>query len=178
MANTSGDRVANLLGAIAVGVSDRIRFAAVEAMPSGGETAAAVVVIGHEPGLSIDQLSRVLRLSHPGTVRLVDRLVKLSLVERQPTALDRRVVALVLTEAGDGQRDRLLAARHVALGILLGLISEEDRRALEDILEKLVAALPDGAVSALAVCRLCDNRRCIQCPMEVFGPVNCARSVA
>ena len=74
MALNASDRLVNLLGALALGVSDQIRSAIAEGMPLGGETAAALTVIGHAPALSIDQLSRVLRLSHAGTVRLVERL--------------------------------------------------------------------------------------------------------
>ena len=47
-------------------------------------TPAALCVIGHEPGLSIDFLARVLGMSHPGTVRLVDRLETDGLIKRRP----------------------------------------------------------------------------------------------
>lgn len=56
-------------------------------LPAGrcGRTAeenAAAIVIGHAPTMSIDQLSRILRLSHAGTVRLVER----NLLEKRPSA--------------------------------------------------------------------------------------------
>ncbi len=76
------DRLINLLGALATGVADRVRGAALDGTTFGGETAAALVVVGHTPGLSINQLGRVLRLSHPGTVRLVDRLANAGHVAR------------------------------------------------------------------------------------------------
>ena len=40
---------------------------------------------------------------------------------------------------------------------------------LECVAETIAAALPDDALSALTTCRFCDERRCIDCPMEVFG---------
>jgi hypothetical protein len=47
-------------------------------LPAGrcGPTAeenAATIMIGHAPTMSIDQLSRILQLSHAGAVRLVER---------------------------------------------------------------------------------------------------------
>lgn len=58
--NDTQTRLANLLGALAVGISDRIRLAAAEKTSMGGEAAAALIVIGHMVGLSIDQLGRIL----------------------------------------------------------------------------------------------------------------------
>nr|WP_239479307.1 MarR family winged helix-turn-helix transcriptional regulator [Lichenicola cladoniae] len=69
-------------------------------IPGSSKTNAAVVIIGHATGLSIDELRRVLGLSYPGTVRLVDRLVAAGLSVRSKALRDRRAVALVLTEAG------------------------------------------------------------------------------
>ena len=54
------DRLVNLFGALALGVMDRVRWATVDKMALGGEAAAALIVIGHAPGLSVDQLARVL----------------------------------------------------------------------------------------------------------------------
>jgi hypothetical protein len=41
--------------------------------------------------------------------------------------------------------------------------------ALERVAETIATALPEDALAALATCRFCDERRCIDCPMEVFG---------
>jgi MarR family transcriptional regulator, negative regulator of the multidrug operon emrRAB len=84
-----------------------------------------VIVIGHAPTMSIDQLSRILRLSHAGTVRLVDRLVERNLVEKRPSALDRRIMSLALTTDGWQQRDKLLALRRAALTVLLNQVEAQ-----------------------------------------------------
>ena len=165
------DRLINLFGAMALGVSDRVKAAALHAIPAGGETAAALVVIGHEPCLSIDRLSHVLRLSHAGTVRLVDRLAALHLVERQPSATDRRATALVLTAEGKAQRAELLVDRRSALSPLVDILSDDERLMLERIAEKILSSLPSDALSALSTCRFCDEQRCADCPMDRFGPV-------
>jgi MarR family transcriptional repressor of emrRAB len=100
MALRASDRVVNLFGALALRVSDRMRSALDEAVSLVGETAAAAIVIGHAPAISIDQISRILRLSHAGAVRLVDRLVDRWLAERRPSVVDRRIMSLGLTKDG------------------------------------------------------------------------------
>ena len=65
--NVLSDRLVNLFGALAVGTTDRIKKAAFDpTIPGGGETTAAIVVIGHATGLSVDELGRGLGLSHAG----------------------------------------------------------------------------------------------------------------
>jgi DNA-binding MarR family transcriptional regulator len=173
--NDPFDRLANLLGAFALGVADRIRSAALEQSSLGGETAAAIVVIRHAPGLSIDQLGRVLGLSHAGTVRLVDRLAAAGLAVRSAAAHDRRAVALTLTPAGEVHQAALLNRRNEALVAILSEVSVRDRIALERIVAAMLQRLPDDAVSALNVCRFCDAERCADCPMDVFGPLDSSR---
>ena len=49
--NVLSDRLVNLFGALAVGITDRIKKAAFDpTIPGGGETTAAIVVIGHATG--------------------------------------------------------------------------------------------------------------------------------
>jgi DNA-binding MarR family transcriptional regulator len=128
-----------------------------------------VIVIGHAPTMSIGQLSRILRLSHAGTVRLVDRLVERNLVEKRPSALDRRIMSLALTTESWQQRDKLLALRRAVLTVLLNQVAPEDLAALEHVAETIAAALPEDALSALTTYHFCDERRCIDCPVEGFG---------
>lgn len=168
----ASDRLVNLLGALALGVSDRMRSAVAEAMPLGGETAAALIMIGHVPTLSIDQLSHILRLSHAGTVRLVDRLVERNLVEKRPSAIDRRTMSLTLTTDGRQQRKKLLALRQAALAPLVKQVAPEDLAVFERVVETITARLPEDAFSALTTCRFCDEHRCTDCPMEVFGALD------
>jgi DNA-binding MarR family transcriptional regulator len=51
--------------------------------------------------MSIDALRSGVGLSHPGAVRLVDRLAARGLVARRASADDGRRVALHLTRAGE-----------------------------------------------------------------------------
>ena len=92
-------RSSNLLGAFVIGVYDQM-LARIEAeVGLGGQSAAALVVIGFNQGRSVDFLSGALQLSHSGCVRVVDKLAQAGLVQRRE-GKDRRVVALHLTAVG------------------------------------------------------------------------------
>jgi hypothetical protein len=78
------DRTANLLGAVALALTDRTAEAFANA-GSGSESGAAALSalhhFLHDP--SIDRVRQVLGLTHSGTVRLVDRLALASTVARR-----------------------------------------------------------------------------------------------
>lgn len=167
--NTPSDRLVNLFGALAVGVADRVRWEALDETSLGGEASAALVVIGHAADMSIDQLRRVLGLSHPGAVRLVDRLTTAGLALREVSPGDRRVVALGLTKAGRTKRSALLKRRNKALNEVLEVAGAKDRAVLERLVAAMLQTLPHDAASALTVCRYCNERQCPDCPMDVFG---------
>lgn len=163
------DRGANVVGAFALAVVDRMKRAIFDHTDLGGEAVAALVAIGHSPGMTIKQLSKVLARSHPGTVRIVDRLAVASLIERIPGVLDRRSVTLSLTGKGVAERAAILQRRMSALEDVLSAVAPGDFDTLQRIAATTLATLPDDATSALATCRLCDERRCAVCPMEPFG---------
>lgn len=165
IAAMSDQRTANLLGALALTVVDRIRRATEGRLGHGGEAPAALITIGHEPGLSNDLLRSALGLTHSGTVRLVDRLQRDGLVERR-AGPDGRTIALYLTEGGRAVRTQLLSERAQALAPLIGQLTPEERAMFENILEKLVQSVPVVPTDAYQVCRLCDEQACSDCPME------------
>jgi MarR family transcriptional repressor of emrRAB len=169
MCNDTPERLANLMGALALGIADRVRLAISEQASLGGETLAALVAIGHAPGLSIGQLSHVLRLSHPGTVRVVDRLEDASFLKRWPSPHDRRAVALHLTAAGEAERTAVLERRQLAIKAVMKEVPIEDLPVLERLAETMLAAMPHDATTALTVCRYCNERQCPACPMDKFG---------
>lgn len=162
------DTLINVFGALTIGVADQVRSAASDGMELGGEATAALVMIGHAPGLSIDRLGRVLRLSHPGAVRLVDRLTVAGLAERRSANHDKRVVALHLTQTGERQRGALLDRRRQVLSTMLGGIAPEDRAVLERVARTMLQGLATDAISALTICRFCNDQACADCPMNIF----------
>lgn len=158
------DRTANLLGVVGLAVADRIEAIAREILCHAGETAAAVVVIGYGLGPSNDQLRRILGLSHPGSVRLVDRLVADGLVERRP-GRDRRAIALYLTARGDAVREKLLAGRLAAIRPLLAPLTGREQEALAALLHKMLSSAETTDLERCHLCRLCDDRVCSNCPI-------------
>ena len=164
------DRLINLFGALAQGVSDEMRGAISLRFPAGGETAAALCLIGHEPGLSIDQIGKALRLSHAGAARVVERLVAQNFVLKAQSACDRRVMHVSLTPSGETERMALLNLRSKAITALLAAVGEKDRAALERVAETILASLPRDEVRARTTCRFCDEEKCTNCPTDIVGP--------
>jgi MarR family transcriptional regulator, negative regulator of the multidrug operon emrRAB len=171
------ERTLNLLGALAVGLTDSLS-AAVEANAGyGGETPAALVTLGAEPGISVNTLRQILDLSQPGTVRLVDRLEKDGLVERRAGS-DGRTLALFLTEAGQQRRLAILAQRQQQLRLALDGLSPSEQAQLSQLLEKMLAAMTTDELRAYTLCRLCEEEVCPQerCPVEQKYRQGCSKT--
>lgn len=158
------DRTANMLGVVGLAVAERIEGSARDILSHAGETPAAVVVIGYGLGPSNDQLRRILGLSHPGSVRLVDRLVADGLVERR-RGRDRRAIALYLTAPGERLREALLKGRLAAIRPLLAPLTPPEQEALGALLHKMLARMETTDLERCSLCRLCDDRVCTDCPI-------------
>ena len=158
------DRTANLLGVVGLAVADRIGDTARNILRHVGETPAALVVIGYGSGPSNDQLRRILELSHPGTVRLIDRLVADGLVERRKGP-DKRTIALHLSKRGMALREELLKGRLAAIRPLLSPLTAEEQEAFAVLLHKMLSSMETTATERRTLCRLCDNRVCTNCPI-------------
>ena len=158
------DRTANLLGAVGLAVADRILETAQRVLNHSGETPAALVVIGYGLGPSNDQLRRILGLSHPGTVRLIDRLVADGLVERK-RGPDNRTIALYLTKEGQARREQLLAGRLAAIKPFLSALAPSEQQTFDKLLHKILANMETTDLERCSLCRLCDNRICTDCPI-------------
>lgn len=156
--------IANLLGALSLAVMDRIEQGARDIIGHGGETPAALVVIGYGPGITNDKLRRILGRSHSGTVRLVDRLVSDHLVERRP-GKDGREVALYLTAKGAARRKDLLLSRISAVKSLLDVLSPAETKRLGTLIRRLLAKQDTSEMDRFTICRMCDDRVCTNCPL-------------
>jgi DNA-binding MarR family transcriptional regulator len=157
----SDERTAQLLGALALTLADRTG-AAVEhdAGVAGSDAAALVTLRNYAEGEPLDLLRRALALSHPGVVRLADRLQARGLVERHRSARDGRAVALRLTTAGREAADAALAARGEAIAAALATLEPAQRRALAPMLERMLGAQTTDSDASLVICRMCDPDVC------------------
>ena len=155
----------NIVGAMALTLSDILLKGARHEVPAS-ISAAGLTLIGHVPGISIQELSKGLSLSHPGSVRLVDRMVEGGLVERGRSETDARTVALSLTAEGKRREQMVLASRRDVLESALSSLSYEEQQALALISQKLITAILKDEEHALKICRLCDSEACPDCPVD------------
>jgi DNA-binding MarR family transcriptional regulator len=158
------DSTANLLGVVALAITDRIEASAREILSRVGETPAALVVIGYGTGPSIDRVRHILGLSHPGTVRLIDRLEQDGLVERR-VGEDRREVSLHLTRRGKVLREEILKGRLAAIRPLLSPLTKAEQSQLDGLLHKILASMDTTDLERCTLCRLCDKSVCTTCPI-------------
>lgn len=96
-------RAANLLGALAIGLADRIESAIAESVGSSVAAVAALQWIHREPGLRNEELSRLIGLSHSRTVRVVAELVAEGSILRETDPRDARAIRLRTSELGAGE---------------------------------------------------------------------------
>jgi DNA-binding MarR family transcriptional regulator len=153
-------RAANLLGSLALAVSDLMRAATYD--PAGGLSGAepaALVTLAHHPGQSVLALAGTLGLTHSGAVRLADRLEAAGLVRRTSPG-PGRTLALHLTGPGRVAAGQVLARRQAALTQLVGRLGADEVAALEQLAGQLLAVVTTDRASARRLCRLCDEPLC------------------
>ena len=163
----SSDRTENIFGALALALSDEIVRASSMAAPEVGPAAAAIVLLGHEPGMSIAELAVGVALTHPGAVRLVDRLVTDGMIERRADNEDGRVRSLHLTKNGEESCKAILFARGRVVAKVVQALTTDELQQLECLSERMLRSLLIDAGHALRICRLCDYGTCDRCPIDL-----------
>ena len=172
-------RLENLLGALAVTLSDEIGSAVETATGHSGAMGAALATLAQEPGLGIEQLRVPLGRTQSATVRVVDQLVAEGYAERR-AGRDNRSVAVVLTGKGDQAAARVLGSREDALTDALSVLGPGERKALTAALEKVLAAITIDRAHADHICRLCDLAACPEkvCPVELAARAHASSAPA
>lgn len=161
------DRTANLLGALALALTDRMTEEAEIRAEHGAAAPAALVSVGVDPGLSVGALAHTIGLTHSATVRLVDRLSGDGVMERRDGP-DGRSVGLHLTRRGSARRRAILNGRNQILSEALAALPVDDQAALTPLIETLLGAMAQNRQQADHICRLCDEDVCPEatCPVE------------
>ncbi len=165
---TSNLRTANLLGALAGAVEDRLQRELKTHANQTDSAAAALNLIGFYEGCSNGALSTSLGLSHTATVRLLDKLEAEGLVERRAAEDDQRAIALFLTRKGQSRLREILKKRCAALCDAIRVLSPAEERQFSHLIEKLLRILTTSAAEADHICRLCDGTACPpeSCPVH------------
>lgn len=165
---TPDRRLANLLGALALGITDGVHDSAAAAGLEGAAPAALIALLDFLPSGSVQALSQVVGLTHSGAVRLVDRLVADGLVNRGP-GRDARSRAVTLTAVGTRLARRIRIARERVVTRAVEQLSEPERARLTSLCERLIAELAHerlerraagSSPSGGALCRMCDFVAC------------------
>lgn len=158
----------NRLGALAVALSDLMQASLPAEVPAEGPDAAALNTVLQSPGLRVEDLAAILGMSHSGTVRVVDRLVRQGLVTRRPRPDDARSVSLHITAHGQELGDAVQARRLAALQTLVETLPAGAQGWLTATIEELLRVLADNPAAANRICRLCEERLCTPdiCPTE------------
>ena len=145
-------------GALALAVADRIASVSASFSPSGPATA-VMVFLSLEPGLPISVLASRIRLSHAGTVRLIDRLEHEQLVERRRHIADRRARFIHLTNSGKKITGALLEAREQVISECASPLSPNDLDILGVLSERLLVANGFDKDGSISLCHLCSYSR-------------------
>jgi MarR family transcriptional repressor of emrRAB len=159
-------RVANLLGATALAVTDVALSETTSTAGVSASGAAALLALSASPGLSVTELGRRVGLSQPTAVRMVDSLESGGLVGRRRG--EGRSVSVTLTNSGQRTARKLLAARGAPLTEIVAVLDEDEQIALAGLLSKLLTGLYEEIGNAYLICRLCDRKSCVRgavCPV-------------
>jgi DNA-binding MarR family transcriptional regulator len=169
LSRASDARLANLLAALSTGLTDGVQAATSTAAHLDELASAALIaLLDFSPRGSVQTLSRVIGLTHSGTVRLVDRLVEAGYVERIP-GVDARSRVPILTTTGAKVAKRLRIAREDAIVRHLAKLSDHERVSLTRLCERLVGAVTKQRLEERragftpaggALCRMCDFGAC------------------
>lgn len=162
-------RLANLLGAVATGITDAMSESTIAAADlDGAAPAALIALLDFVPSGSVLELSRIVGLTHSGAVRLVDRLAAEGLVTRGASR-DGRARSITLTASGTKLARQVRVARDRVVNRAIEQLTDDERATLTNLCERLVPDItrrrleqrragdtPAGG----ALCRMCDFRAC------------------
>jgi DNA-binding MarR family transcriptional regulator len=101
------------------------------------EQVSLLVTIKYAPGIGVRELAARERVSPPAMSKHVDRLERHGLVERTPSADDRRRVGLTLTDEGQRVLRRVRSRRTAWLASRLGGLTPDELAAVEAAVEPL-----------------------------------------
>lgn len=163
-------RTANLLGAAALALTDLTLGEAARTAHLSTSSAAALVTLLGDPGLSVSELGRRVGLTQPAAARMVDALEADALVERAPSTVNRRWVTVHPTEHGTRLAEHLVRGRNALLADVVAQLDEEDQEELAVLLEKILVRVHGHVGHGQHICRFCDRAGCIRsapCPVGV-----------
>jgi DNA-binding MarR family transcriptional regulator len=129
---------------------------------SGSQWHGLLFIQRHEK-CSIRHLAEGLGVSHPAAVKLVERLVRKELIERNESATDRRVVELKLSAHGRRCADHVRDQRARSLERIMAQLEGDDSDRLRRGLYAFVQAALDSEQTVNSVCLRCGVEHVGEC---------------
>lgn len=153
----------NRLAALATLLEDRLSTAYDSLSP---RAAALLLTLSSRGPLGIGFLAEVLGVRQPTVSRLLDGLQRQGLVERG--AKQGRERSVSLTAEGRARAIALQRARLSEAGMLLEVLSPDQRAEFGALLDTMLAAATRGRRQARTTCRACDHGLCVPpgCPID------------
>jgi DNA-binding MarR family transcriptional regulator len=108
---------------------------------TGGQVS-LLVAVKYAPGIGVRELAAQEGLSPAAVSKAVGKLEKMGLVDRAPSAEDRRRVGLTVSEKGHQVLRSVRSRRTIWLAERLKELGEEEKRAIERAVEPLEKLLP------------------------------------
>ena len=106
---------------------------------------AAVGTIAQEGPLTLGELAAIEQVAPPTATKVVAKLEEQGLVEREDDPSDRRVVRVLLSDAGRRWLDADRRRRHAWLAERIDALPKADRRRLHDAIEVLEHLVGGGS---------------------------------
>jgi DNA-binding MarR family transcriptional regulator len=122
-----------------------------------------MVFVERHPYCSIRDLAEGLGVSHPAAVKMVERLVRKSLLDRRESAKDRRVVELSVNPLGEQCVESVRGQRGHALEQVLAEMGAEETEALLVGLQAFLRAALRDQETAELVCLHCGREHVEEC---------------
>lgn len=89
------------------------------------------------PRMTMNELTHLLSLTHGASTGLIDRLLKMNLVQRERADHDRRVVYVSITDRGQEMIHNIRQKRHHILHDLFAALPEDEHKTLIAILSNI-----------------------------------------
>ena len=149
-------KVANLSGAVALMLNDKINKALGSELGVGGNASAVLITISVEPGINIERLASQLRQGQSTMVRTVQLLGRRSFIRKHPGP-DRQTLGIHLRKRGYSKVAAFLDCRaeivERAIGFAPNVLRPMFDAAIESILEQSVEQVADRG----PIRRLCNE---------------------
>lgn len=100
-----------------------------------------LLLINSLPGCKMSDLSDALGVTMGNVTSMIDRLIKEELVKRCEDESDRRIVRIELSKKGGDTVKAVLENRKKGLARIFKNVTENDKAALLNIMERIAAAL-------------------------------------